>query len=55
MDLEIIILIEVSQRQVSYDVTYGWNPKNDISELIYRADTENKFMVCKVERGRGIN
>ena len=25
MDLEIIILSEVSQRQISYDITYMWN------------------------------
>ena len=27
MDLEIIILSEVSQRQISYDITYMWNLK----------------------------
>ena len=37
MDLEIITLTAVNQRQVSYDVTCGWNPQNDMSELIYRA------------------
>ena len=26
-DLEIIILSEVSQRQISYDITYMWNLK----------------------------
>ena len=39
MDLEIIILSEVSQieRQISYDITYMWNLKqNDINELIYK-------------------
>ena len=25
MDLEMIILSEVSQRQISYDITYMWN------------------------------
>ena len=25
MDLEIIILSEISQRQISYDITYMWN------------------------------
>ena len=28
MDLEIIILSEVSQRQIPYDITYMWNVKN---------------------------
>ena len=27
IDLEIIILIEVSQRQISYDIAYLWNLK----------------------------
>ena len=27
MDLEIIILSEVSQRQILYDITYMWNLK----------------------------
>ena len=27
MDLEIIILSEVSQRQISYDIIYMWNLK----------------------------
>ena len=27
MDLEIIILNKVSQRQISYDITYMWNQK----------------------------
>ena len=25
MDLEIVILSEISQRQISYDITYKWN------------------------------
>ena len=33
MHLEIIILSEVSQRQISYDITYMWNPKYDTNEL----------------------
>ena len=35
MDLEIIILNEVRQRQISYDITYGWNLKNNTNEPIY--------------------
>ena len=35
MDLEIIILSEVSQRQISYEITNMWNIiKNDTKELI---------------------
>ena len=30
MDLEIIILSEVNQRQISYDITYMWNLKKKL-------------------------
>ena len=39
MNLEAVILIEVDQteRQMSYDITYMWNlKKNDKKELIYK-------------------
>ena len=35
MDLEMIILGEVSQRQIPQDITYMWNLKYDTNELIY--------------------
>ena len=38
MDLEIIIIREASQRQISYDITYMWNLKNDTNELIYKTE-----------------
>ena len=38
MDLEIIILSEVSQRQI-YDITYMWDLNNDTNELIYKTET----------------
>ena len=58
MDLK-IILSEVRKRQVSYDVTYMWNPKrkykwNDLQNRNRLTDIENKFMVTKGEGG-GIN
>ena len=42
MNLEIIILSEVSQkeRQIPYDITYMWNMKYDINELIYETETD---------------
>ena len=44
MDLEIIILSEVSQteRQISSDITYTWNLKNDTNELIYKTETDSQ-------------
>ena len=40
MDLEIIILSEAKHRQISYDITYMWNLKNDTNELIYKTETD---------------
>ena len=37
---KIIILSEVSQRQMSYAITYTWSLKNVINELIYKAETD---------------
>ena len=42
MDLEIIILSEVNQRQISYGITYMWNLKNDTNELIYKTETDSQ-------------
>ena len=48
MDLEIIILSEVSQKEkdkyhmISYDTTYMWNLKNDTNELIYITETDTQ-------------
>ena len=49
MDLEIIILIEVKQRQISYDTTYMWNLKKWYKWTYLRnrnrlTDSENKLM-----------
>ena len=29
------------ERQISYDVTYMWSLKNDISELIYKTEIDS--------------
>ena len=34
IDLEIIILSEVSQRQILHDITCLWNLKNNMTEFI---------------------
>lgn len=43
-----------TERQISHDNAYIWNTKNDVNELLYKAeqftDTENKLMV---NRGNG--
>ena len=53
MELESIMLSEISQRQTPYDFTYMWSLKNKINgqsrnKLI---DTENKSMAARWERG----
>ena len=42
MDLEIIILSEVSgrERQISYDMTYMWNLKNDMNEFLDKRESQ---------------
>ena len=40
-DLEIIIVSEVRERQMSYDITYKWNLKNYTNELIYKTETDS--------------
>ena len=43
MDLEMIMLSEVRERQISYNITYMWNlKKNDINELICKIDTDSQ-------------
>ena len=43
MDLQIIIILnEVRQRQIPYDITYSWNLKYDIYELTYGTETESQ-------------
>ena len=60
MDLEIIILSEVSQRQILYDITCMWNLKHNTNESIYKTeadstDIENRLMVAQRGEGWGVN
>ena len=43
MNLEIVILSEVSQRQISYNIIYKWNLKKDTNELF----TKQKYNIFK--------
>ena len=36
MDLKIIILSGVRERQILYNITYKWNLKNNTNESIYK-------------------
>ena len=40
MDLEIIILSEVSQTKTKLYITYMWNLKNNTNEFIYKTETD---------------
>ena len=44
MDLEIVILSEVSQKEkeIPCDTTYIWNLKYDTNELIYERETDSQ-------------
>ena len=53
IDLEIITLSKVSQRQISYNMNYMWNLKKNWYKRDYlqnrnrHIDIENKFMVSR--------
>ena len=56
MDLEMIILREVSQRQIPYDFPYMWNLKKLYKQTYVQnrnrlVDIENKLMVIKGKKG----
>ena len=55
MQLEIIILSEVSQKDVPYDITYTWNLKYDTDELIYgtKQTHRHKEQTCGCQGGEG--
>ena len=40
MNLEIIMLSKISQRQIPYDITYMWNLKYDTNELTYKTEID---------------
>ena len=50
------LLNEVSQRQISYNITYTWNLKYDTKELICEterlADRQNRL--CGFQQGGGL-
>ena len=40
IDLEMIILNEVREKQISYDLTYMWSLKYDTNQRIYETKTD---------------
>ena len=45
------------ERQISYDITYMWNLKNDTNELIYKTETDSQTSETNLwlPKGEGIN
>ena len=44
MDLEIIMLSEVSETTASYAITFMWNLKTGYDGLLYRTDTDSQTL-----------
>ena len=42
MQLNILILSEVSQRQIPYFIAYVWNIRSDINKLIYKTEVDSQ-------------
>jgi len=53
MDLEIIILGEVSQRKTNTAITYMWNIKNDTNELIHKTEIDSLTQKTKLWLQKG--
>ena len=57
MNLEIVTLSEIRERQIPDDITYMWNIKRGTNELTYKTEIEAQIrhskqtMVTKGERG----
>ena len=57
MNLEIVTLSEIRERQIPDDITYMWNIKRGTNELTYKTETEAQIRhskqttVTKGERG----
>ena len=52
MDLKFIILSEVREIKISYDITYMWNLKYDINELILKQTHRYREQTCSCQVGR---
>ena len=50
-DLEIIMLSEVRQRQILYDITYMQNLKNNTGKSIHKTETQSQKQKNMVTQG----
>ena len=57
MNLEIITLSDISQRQIPYVIIYMWNlkKKNDTNELIYKTGADSQTLKTNLwlPKGKG--
>ena len=60
MDLQTVVLSEVREGEISYDIPYMWNPKrNDIGDLTYKTKRDsqtqktNAWLLEEKDGGKG--
>ena len=53
MHLEILIISEIRERQVLYDITYIWNIKYGTNELISKTETDSQTWRAELWLPRG--
>ena len=53
MDLENIMFSEISQRQILYDITYVWNPKNTQMTITKKKQTHGIRDTVGKGKGKG--
>ena len=41
------------ERQISYTITYIWNQKSDINELIYKTERDSQTSKSRFQREKG--
>ena len=51
IDLEMIILSEVRQRQIPYDISYMWTLKYNTNEFTYKTDSQTQKTILWFPKG----
>ena len=52
LDLEIVVLSEVRQRQI-HDIAYIFNPKNDTNKLTYKTEIKSQMWETNLQLSGG--
>ena len=53
-DLEVSILSEDTERQISYDITYVWTLNYDANELLDKTETVSEKTNIRLPNGKGM-